>query len=150
MMKKILFLKTLAIGLLFFVSGCKKYDDGGWVSKADKRIVEHPWRLESYYENGVEKTGLLLISSFTESFNSDGAMSRTFIDSNGDLVTQVGTWNFDSNKYQIKLNGVGSVELTNETNTVSTSDYNIIRLKNHELWYEYENGGVRHEFHMIK
>lgn len=149
-MIKNIVLKTLVVGILFFVSGCKKYDDGGWVSKADNRLSEHPWRLESYFEAGVEKTSLLLISSFAESFNSDGTMSRSFIDSDGDLITQVGTWNFDNNNYQIKLNGIGSIELTDETNTVSSSDYNIIRLKGHELWYEYENGGVLHEFHLIK
>jgi phytoene dehydrogenase-like protein len=64
--------------------------------------------------------------------------------------SETGNWVFENDKIQVNLTGVGSIELTNQTSTVSSSYYTIIRLKNHELWYYYENGGARHEFHLIK
>jgi len=120
------------------------------VSKADKRLSEHAWKLDKYLRNGTDETSQLVISNFTENFGENGTISRSYIDSNGDPFNESGTWALDNAKMQIKLSGVGSIELTNQTSTVSSSDYNIIRLKNHELWYYYENGGSRHEFHMIK
>ena len=44
---------------------------------------------------------------------------------------------FDDDKMVISLSGVGSIELTDETSTVSTSEYNIIKLKKKEFWYSY-------------
>jgi hypothetical protein len=77
-------------------------------------------------------------------------ITRSYTDPNGDPFSESGNWSFDNDKMQINLTGVGSIELTNQTSTVSSSDYNIIRLKKDELWYYYENGGSRHEFHLIK
>jgi hypothetical protein len=64
--------------------------------------------------------------------------------------SETGNWAFEKDKMQVNLTGVGSIELTNQTSNVSSSYYTIIRLKNHELWYYYENGGALHEFHLIK
>jgi len=44
---------------------------------------------------------------------------------------------------------VGSIDLTPKATTVSTSDYNIIKLTKDELWYVYENGSDMHEFHLV-
>ena len=64
--------------------------------------------------------------------------------------SDTGNWAFENDKMQVNLTGVGSRELTNQTSTVSSSYNTIIRLKNHEFWNYYENGGARHEFHLIK
>ncbi len=129
---------------------CKKYDDGGLVSKADKRISAHTWKLDKYYRNGNDETSQLLIKNFTEKFDENGTITRSYTQPNGDAFTENGSWVFDNDKMQLKLTGVGSIELTDQTSTVSSSDYNIIRLKKDEFWYYYENGGSRHEFRMIK
>jgi hypothetical protein len=131
----------------FLAGGCKKYSDGGLVSKADKRLSAHTWKLEKYLRNGNDETDLLLISNFTETFDENGTITRSYIDTNGDPFSESGEWSFDNDKMQINLTGVGSIELTTQTSTVSSSDYNIVRLKKDELWYYYENGGSRHEFH---
>lgn len=54
----------------------------------------------------------------------------------------------DSDNNQININNIGSLELTDETTTVSASDYNILKLKDGELWYSFENGGDTHEFRL--
>ena len=146
-MKKILFIVFISS---FAASGCKKYSDGGLVSKADKRLSAHTWKLDKYLRNGNDETSQLLISNFTENFAENGTITRSYTDSNGDAFSESGNWVFDNDKMQIKLTGVGSIELTNQTSTVSSSDYNIIRLKKEELWYCYENEGSRHEFRVIK
>jgi len=120
------------------------------VSKADKRLSAHTWKLEKYLRNGNDETSQLLISNFTENFAENGTITRSYTDPNGDPFSESGNWSFDNDKMQINLTGVGSIELTNQTSTVSSSAYNIIRLKKDELWYYYENGGSRHEFHLIK
>lgn len=129
---------------------CKKYNEGGLVSKADERISANSWKLEKYLRNGNDETNQLLISNFVENFTENGTITRSYNDSNGDPFSESGSWAFDNAKMQINLTGVGSIELTNQTSTVSASDYNIIRLKKGELWYFYENGGSKHEFHFIK
>lgn len=134
----------------FMMISCKKYNEGGLVSKADERISANSWKLEKYLRNGNDETNQLLISNFVENFTENGTITRSYNDSNGDPFSESGSWAFDNAKMQINLTGVGSIELTNQTSTVSASDYNIIRLKKGELWYFYENGGSKHEFHFIK
>lgn len=146
-------LKTTLTGLLIaglvatFMTGCKKYDEGGFIGKADKRLAAHTWKLKKYLRNGNDETSGLLISNFTEQFQDGGTLIRNYIDKDGDSSSETGSWQFDNDKQQINLSGIGSIELTDQTSTVSTSDYNILKLKKKELWYYYDNGGDRHEFH---
>lgn len=135
---------------LLGLNACKKYEDGGLKRKAEQRLTAHTWKLDKYMRNGNDETSQLLISNFQETFNEDKSYTRSYTDKNGDYFTETGSWSFDSDKNQIKLTGVSSIELTNETSTVSTADYNILRLKKEELWYYYDNGGDRHEFRMKK
>ena len=131
------------------MTGCKKYDEGGLMGKADKRLTANTWKLEKYLRNGNDETSSLLISNFTEQFQDGGTLIRNYIDKDGDPFSETGSWQFDNDKQQVNLKGVSSIELTDQTSTVSTSDYNILKLKKEELWYYYDNGGDRHEFHLV-
>lgn len=140
----------LILGLVAsFMTGCKKYDEGGLIGKADKRLTANTWKLEKYLRNGNDETSSLLISNFTEQFQDGGTLIRNYIDKDGDPFSETGSWQFDNDKQQVNLKGVSSIELTDQTSTVSTSDYNILKLKKEELWYYYDNGGDRHEFHLV-
>lgn len=151
-MKTIKSLTALVLAGLFMITlnSCKKYDDGGLKRKAEDRLTAHAWKLDKYLRNGNDETSQLLISNYQETFSDNGTYTRSYTESDGDYFSETGLWEFDSDKNQIKLTGVSSIELTNETSTVSTADYNILRLKKEELWYFYENGGDRHEFRMTK
>ncbi|MDA0686949.1 MAG: hypothetical protein O3C22_09010 [Bacteroidetes bacterium] len=131
------------------ITGCEKYDEGGLISKAEKRLTANTWKLDKYLRNGNDETSQLLISNFTEDFSESKTLTRSYTDKDGDAFSETGTWTFANDKQQIKLTGVSSIELTDETSTVSTSDYNIVKLIKDELWYSYENGGDSHEFHFI-
>lgn len=140
-------LMVASIALL--TQGCQKYEEGGAIRKAEDNLTSNTWKLDQYYRNGNDETSLLLISDFTEEFASDGSLTRAYIDPDNEDFSETGAWNFDNDKLQINLTGVGSVELTDETTTVSSSDYNITKLDKEELWYKYENGGDEHEFHFV-
>lgn len=105
-MKKLLFLAVISS---FLATSCKKYSDGGLVSKADKRLSAHTWKLDKYLRNGNDETSQLLISNFTENFAENGTITRFYTDSNGDFFSESGSWTFDNDKMQIKLTGVGSI-----------------------------------------
>lgn len=127
---------------------CKKYDEGGLLSSADKKLKQS-WKLESYYLDGIEATGSLLIQNYVEEYKENGDYVRTYIDSDSEAFSETGTWSFDAEKENIRIMNVSSLELTAENSTVSTSDYEIVKLKKKELWYKYDNGGNTHEFHLI-
>lgn len=139
------------IGLLMMASlvmvSCKKYDNGGSLRKAEKNLT-NTWKIDSYYLDGVDNTSSLLISNFTETFSDGGTYSRSYNDASGDPKNETGTWSLDEDKSKINVSGAGSYELTAQTSTVSTSDYTILKLTKDELWYEFENGGSTHEFHL--
>jgi len=131
------------------LTACKKYENGGSLNKAEDNLTSGAWKLNQYLRNGVDETSQLLISGFTETFASGGILSRSYIDTSGDPYSESGDWSLDSDKQEISISSVSSIELTAETITVSTSQYIIVKLTKDDLWYNYENGGDNHEFHLI-
>lgn len=148
MKRTTIFLGVFALFSLILTS-CQKYEFGGTTAGAERNIKE-TWKLESYFLDGVDNTSNLLISNYKETYRDDGTYNRTFNDESGDLKNEEGSWALDNEKSLINVSGIGSFELTNETSTVSASDYTIIKLRPKELWYEFSNGGSTHEFHLVK
>lgn len=140
----------LSMAVCFFcLNSCKKYEDGGWISKADKRLPSGVWKLDKYLRNGSDETSLLWITNFKEEFRESGVMVRTYVDKNGNSSSETGSWSFENDQKQIKISGMGSVDLSNQTSSASSSIYYISRLKKKEFWYYYTNGSDKHEFHFI-
>lgn len=146
---------SLAICALFVsvsmvtVVGCKKYEDGPAISfRSKQHRVVNTWALETYFQDGVDKTSELTVTNYTEIYNEDGSCKRTFNDASGDFVDQPGTWAFSDDKAKININGIGSVELSQSLGTVSASSITLLRLKEKEMWYKFDNGGHSHEFHL--
>ena len=79
----------------------------------------------------------------------EGHIQEHTNDASGDPKNESGTWSLDSDKMKIGVSGTGSYELTAQTSTVSTSSYIILKLTKDELWYEFDNGGSTHEFHLV-
>lgn len=141
--------KIFVVILLVFVSvSCKKYDNGGLVSRSDKNLTRQTWKLDQYLRNGNDETDQLLISNYEETYAEGGELTRTY-SFGGQNISEVGSWQLKNDTKQIKVDGVSSLELTPQTSTVSTSDIEILRLKKKEFWYYFENGSDRHEFHFI-
>jgi hypothetical protein len=145
-MKRAIFI--LPLFFLALTVSCKKYDNGGSKAKAEKNI-QNTWKIDKYYFDGTDATSELLISNYEETFSDGGTYSRSYNDASGDPQSETGTWSLVDDKDRINVSGTGSYELTAQTSTVSTSDYDIIKLDKDELWYSFANGGNTHEFHMI-
>lgn len=145
-MKKISFLFITGLILL----SCKKFDQGGLVSKTSKNLEDKTWKLDKYYRDGVDETTMLLISNFEETFNNDGSLMRSYTDNDGEQVSETGKWTSQKDDKLLKISDVGSIDLLDEISTVSSSEYNILKLKKDEFWYTYDNGGSTHEFRMVK
>lgn len=147
-MKSTFLSKLILLLLIVGTYSCKKYDDGGLLNNAEKKL-KTSWKLNSYYLDGIDATNTLIIKNYKEEYKSNGDYVRSYVDSDNELFSEIGTWSFDSEKENIRIMGVSSLELSDENSTVSTSDYIIVKLKKKELWYKYENGGAMHEFHLI-
>ncbi|MBD3635778.1 MAG: hypothetical protein HUJ25_00430 [Crocinitomicaceae bacterium] len=142
-----LLIRPLALGLVALGS-CKKYDNGGSKAKAEKNI-KNTWTIGTYYFDGTDATSQLLISNYEETYGDDGVYTRSYTDGNGDAQSETGTWSLVDDKDRLNISGTGSYELTAQTSTVSTSDYDLLKLTKDELWYAFDNGGNNHEFHMV-
>ena len=70
--------------------------------------------------------------------------------SDGEQVSETGKWTSQKDDKLLKISDVGSIDLLDEISTVSSSEYNILKLKKDEFWYTYDNGGSTHEFRMVK
>lgn len=150
-------MKTQKISKLFLIiillggllSSCKKYEEGPAFSLRTKtKRLSREWQIQEYYRNANLETSQLIITNYVESYNKNGAHTRSYNDKNGNLVSETGQWKFDNNKEEISVTGIGSIEWTDQTSTVSSSSYIILRLTSKELWYYYENGGSKHEIHL--
>lgn len=140
----------VVIGLLIiFTSSCKKYEEGGLISKAEKRLTSTTWKLKKYIRNGNDETSALLITNYTEVYNDNGSLKRSFIDADNENESQSGTWTLIDDNANLKIDGVGSIEMTSQSGTVSSSEYVILRLVKDEFWYSFDNGGDTHEFRLV-
>ena len=152
-MKTVKFLAALILVGLFAITinSCEKYDEGGFVSKTEKRLTAHTWKLSLYLRNGNDETTALYIKNYEENYSDEGggSYSRSYNDKNGDLKSETGTWAFEKDEKKLKISGVGSMEITDLTGTVSSSYYNILKLDEDEYWYYFENGGDKQEFHFV-
>ncbi len=150
-MKTTKFLILIVLAGLFAISlnSCKKYDEGGLVRKTEKNLKKS-WTISKYLRNTSDETSILLIKNYQETYADNGSYSRSYLDKKGDQKSETGTWEFEKDQKKLTISGVGSIEITEQTGTVSSSYYNILKLDADEFWYYYTNGGDRHEFHLIK
>jgi hypothetical protein len=80
---------------------------------------------------------------------NDGTLHRNFTDLNGDSQQQTGSWEFIDENQNLKIDGVGSIDLSPQTGTVSASQIKILKLTKDSFWYTFTNGSDKHEFHLI-
>jgi len=110
---------------LFIISGCKKYEDGPYLSfKSKMKRLEGEWRL--VYLNGDDVFSVPPKLYFK--FEEDGTFTRTEVDDNG-TVSYKGTWIWESRKEII------GVDLRYPDN-IERIDYRISKLTADALWIE--------------
>lgn len=124
------------------LTSCKKYEEGPALSLLTKKMrVAGTWEVESYWENGVDKTSEYRqgVTSETYVYEKDGSYSISVTTILG-TINDAGTWEFVNDKEEIRT-------LSNQAN--STADTMVIvRLKNKEFWMKDKGGSTVHEFHL--
>lgn len=128
-MKKLIAILTLAL-LVGVVSSCKKYEEGpGFSFRSKKARVANTWVIDEYvYSDGD-------IDKVTESGNYTFEKDGTFLFEWGSSVSEKGTWEFTSDKEEIKwIYNDGSY----------TEKYTIIKLKEKEFWIADEDNDQIH------
>ena len=133
-MKTIKKMKTtmmLAIFGLVLLTGCKKYEEGPGLSLRSKKArVANLWKVDYAYDF---KDSVIITSDFageTWEFSKDG----NFIERENGTVDKTGSWEFVSDKEQIKIKF-----------SLSTDTYVIVKLKEKEMWLK----DAEEELHLI-
>ena len=130
-MKKLstIFVLTLVITLI----GCSKYEDGPAISLRSKKArLVNKWKLEKIYLDGKEQ----LVQGIPPS-EADVWVEFKKDDSFENFFGINGKWEFDSSKEHIKL-------MDDDSNLIH--ELRIIKLKENELIFDYEFGGL-YELH---
>ncbi|MEW6468335.1 MAG: hypothetical protein AB1458_05385 [Bacteroidota bacterium] len=143
-MKKVVFV----LGIIVIISACKKYEEGPVFSLRSKKArVDNTWKIEKYYENGVDLTAAVLSAEdITIDLTKEGKVTWTEVDlQSGSGNTKTGVWEFTDSKKSILVQISGGVSFSGTGSDI----WNILRLKNKEFWFTVMNGSDQVEVHLI-
>lgn len=135
-----------AILVLMSIFNCRK------VEISDNTRIAGTWKLNSYLVNGIDKTGALLISDFTEKIEKDNfyGYSYWWIDANQDSIVE--RWS----TYQLYANGDSVYFYTSFEIPLTTDDTvshyrfcKILGLTKYTFVYEFQLNGRLHQFQMV-
>lgn len=135
------FMGTMLIGA-FLIVGCRKYDEGGPVRKADKTLVKE-WSREKGFKGGTAVTQVPenpQIGEITENmiFSKDG----TYRSENGTVAIS-GTWKLVKRDKQVEIT------ITSPSANASTYTYDIIKLtdgSDGQLFLEHTLNGILYRY----
>ncbi len=142
-------IKMLAVVLVIFLMGCEKYEAGGLISKTEQNLVK-TWKLQQYLRNNTDETSTILISNYEETYQPNNSYPRSYTNKDKRNITETGSWKLDTDQRIIQISGVGSIEMTTQTGTISASNRTITKLTANEFWYTFVNGSDKHEFRLVK
>lgn len=127
MKNKMKFLLSI-LSLIFVLSACKKYEEGPILSLTTKKSrVAGNWKAERV----ISKTGDVEFVQSTEVWKIK--KDETFEVLEGNSIIEKGTWDFSQNKDFLMFT-------TKDEGTIDVVEYQIIRLKNNELWLKDSEG----------
>ena len=130
----------LAFTVTLLATSCKKYDDGPMFSLRSKtERISNTWRVDKASNGGNDVT-----SSFDQyelQLLSNGDATLAALYSLGSLSFEfetTGTWSFEDSKEDLRLDF---------ENDAADRTYEILRLKEDELWLQDNGGGL--ELHLV-
>ena len=130
----------LAFTVTLLATSCKQYDDGQMFSLRSKtERISNTWRVDKATNGGNDVT-----SSFDQyelQLLSNGDATLAALYSLGSLSFEfetTGTWSFEDSKEDLRLDF---------ENDAADRTYEILRLKEDELWLQDNGGGL--ELHLV-
>lgn len=124
-------------------NSCQKYPDGPGISlRSRAERVANSWRVEKYLRNDIDQTAYFLTDkiNYVETFTLDGSWSVSYFDyKDNKQRSSGGTWQFANDERQILRVTDNDAQL-----------FNIMRLKEKELWFWYIDNGDKREYHLIQ
>jgi len=144
-MKRIIHITLTLLVISMLAPGCQKYDDGGLISKSDKRLNQF-WSLENYVRNGSSTNLKMLIKNYEEEFNENGNYQRSYQDTLGHHYFDTGSWRLSEDKSKIYVASLEKLPVSSMDVQLTTEVYTVLRLKSKELKYSFVSEGNLHEF----
>lgn len=144
MKTKIPFLLSALIGGALLIYSCKKYPEGPVISFISKKErLENSWRINQYFENGVDKTSdaQTILKDYNLIINKNGNYTLYYkllglLDYN-----ESGTWSF--------INDNEVVRFYQTSPGSNSSDWTILKLMEKELWGEFQDSSKTIEIHLL-
>ena len=136
-MKKIIYSLTILAGLHF--SSCSKYEEGPGISlRSKKSRLVGEWRIDKMYINDQDATAFagMLITKTEFTNEGDYIVTGDDVFGNGPFEDN-GKWEFSDDKS----------EILTTTESGNTSNLEILRLTNSELWVKEVSDGDIVELH---
>lgn len=144
------FIVTIVFSVTFF--SCKKYPDGPSFSLRTKtERLSNTWKIESYKFNGADSTAFVknyLLNNYILDIKKNGNYSINYnliIVFLSFPMNETGKWVFSGDKKNV----IFTKESGNTTAAVgSNSSWEILRLKEKELWAKYFQNNDVTEVHL--
>lgn len=138
--------------LLVFIAGCKKYEDGPWLSLRTKTArITGWWKFEYFSMNGNDST-----SAFINSYQEDPYYAILPKDQSGEKVLKTvhgyGNWSFHDHNNYLHLRNTNISPTTPITLPYNSGEvfWKVLRLTNKELWLSIELNQNTYEAHLKK
>jgi hypothetical protein len=149
-LKTLFFIVTIEYSVI--LTSCKKYPEGPSLSLRTKSArLSNSWKIQSYKFNNIDSTTFVksyLLNNYLLTINKQGSYSMQYNVVLGFLsipFNEAGKWAFSNNKKNV----IFTKESGNTPASVgSNSNWEILRLKESELWAKYTLNNDVTEVHL--
>lgn len=126
--------------VMLSTASCSKYEEGPAISLRSKKArVANTWKIESAYRNGNDVTADYDQYQLQMTTNGDAKLVALYTSGNFTVEYETdGTWKFSDDKETLVLDF---------NNDDADTRYQILRLKEKELWLREEGG--EDELHLV-
>lgn len=126
--------------VMLSTASCSKYEEGPAISLRSKKArVANTWKIESAYRNGNDVTADYDQYQLQMTTNGDAKLVALYTSGNFTVEYETdGTWKFSDDKETLVLDF---------NNDEADTRYQILRLKEKELWLREEGG--EDELHLV-
>jgi hypothetical protein len=126
---------VIILAVSFLATSCKKYPDGPGLSlKSKAERLANAWKIDVFFENGVDKTtdAQNWYNNYILTIDKAGTYGITYKILSLIPYSETGTWAFNGDKSKVTFTRTSPLP-------VSTSEWTILKLMEDELWGQYND-----------